>query len=74
MLQTFVVIYEKKDYPEGLYNSFSKYFIELDGEILSEEFSSGETDFRELLLNLKNENHDALFISTQTSVSVEKNN
>ncbi|PIR47048.1 MAG: hypothetical protein COV07_01070 [Candidatus Vogelbacteria bacterium CG10_big_fil_rev_8_21_14_0_10_45_14] len=63
---------EQLDYPLGIYNAFSKTFLELGGTITREEFATSVTDVRSLLTKLRSENPDALFIDTQTPASAER--
>jgi len=65
-------IQEQQDYPLGIYNAFSDRFESLGGVVIKEEFAVGATDFRSMLIKLKSENPDALFISVQTASAAER--
>jgi branched-chain amino acid transport system substrate-binding protein len=50
------------DYGLGLQKVFSTRFLELGGKIVfTEEFSEGETDFKNIVAKLKNQNFDAIY-------------
>ena len=65
-------IQEQLDYPLGIYNAFTTNFEKLGGKTVKEEFATSITDFRSILLKLKTENPDALFVDTQTPASGER--
>lgn len=65
-------IQEQLDYPLGIYNAFSTNFNQLGGTTIKEEFATGTTDFRSILVKLKADNPDALFIDTQTPAAAER--
>lgn len=55
---------KKQPYSTGLSDSFRKFFIQLGGKIVDEQFyESGQTQFQGQLTNLKAKNPDGLFMS-----------
>lgn len=67
-----VFIQEQQDYPLGIYNAFTSEFERLGGSVVKEEFSSDTSDFRSILVKLKSENPDVLFVDTQTPATAER--
>ncbi|MDI6721116.1 MAG: ABC transporter substrate-binding protein, partial [Candidatus Aenigmarchaeota archaeon] len=65
-------IQEQLDYPLGIYNAFRTNFEKLGGTVIKEEFATGTTDFRSILIKLKAENSDAIFIDTQTPAAADR--
>ncbi|MBI4167751.1 MAG: ABC transporter substrate-binding protein, partial [Candidatus Aenigmarchaeota archaeon] len=65
-------IQEQLDYPLGIYNAFKVNFEGLGGTTVKEEFATGTTDFRSILIKLKAENPDALFVDTQTPAAADR--
>jgi branched-chain amino acid transport system substrate-binding protein len=55
---------KRQPYSTGLSDSFRRYFTELGGEIVDEQFyESGQTQFTGQLTNIKAKNPDGLFLS-----------
>ena len=65
------VIQEQTDYAVGLDKSFNDNFSSLGGATVKQEFSTGTTDFRSLLTQLKSQNPDALLIDVQTPANAQ---
>lgn len=65
-------IQEQLDYPLGIYRAFSAEYEKLGGTVVKEEFSSDVMDFRSILVKLKTENPDVLFVDTQTPAVAER--
>lgn len=60
------MIAENKDWPKAVVGGFEGRFKEIGGEIVaSETFPPGETDFRTMLLKIKQSNPDSIMISAQ---------
>ena len=49
------------DYSSGLGNFFLKAFVALGGEVVEEQFQTGQTDFKAILTNIKAAEADAIF-------------
>ncbi len=58
-------IQEQDDFTLGVFTAFKDEFMRLDSSatVINENFAPGTTDFRTILLNLKKENPDVLFIN-----------
>ncbi len=67
-----VVMQEQLDYPAGVLRAFSEKFEQGGGVIIKEEFSTTHADFRPVLVRVRVEKPDALFIDSQTSASGER--
>jgi branched-chain amino acid transport system substrate-binding protein len=63
---------EQTDYALGVFKAFSSRFVELGGVVIKEEFPTATSDFRSMIVKLKAEKPDALFIDTQTPAVAEK--
>ena len=66
------VIQEQSDYALGNFKSFSENFSKLGGTTVREEFPSNTTDFRSILVKLRSQSPDALFINPQTPATGER--
>lgn len=62
--KTVAFIQEQTDYPAGVYDAFHQEFESLGGKTTNEPYVTGTSDFRSLLLKLKTQNPDALFIAS----------
>ncbi len=63
---------EQTDYATGLHDVFTKTFENYGGQVATQIFPSGETDFRSFLTTLKTQKPDALFIDTQTPAATAR--
>lgn len=75
-LKTIATVTEQTAYAKGITDDFVKDFIALGGTVVdSEEYASGQADFRTELTKIKAKKPDALFISPQgqpTGIEIAK--
>ncbi len=62
-LQTIGVLTEEQDYTIGIESSFSESF---EGEVISQNFLSTDTDFKTQIAKLKSDGVDAILVNPQT--------
>jgi branched-chain amino acid transport system substrate-binding protein len=70
--KTVAFMQEQTDYASGIYSVFNSEFQSLGGKTLNQSFQTSATDFRSMLVSLKAQNPDALFIDTQTPQQVDR--
>lgn len=60
--RTIAFLQEQTDYAAGVYDAFAQEFQKLGGKVVNEPYVTNTSDFGSLLLKLKSQNPDALFL------------
>ena len=70
--KTIGFVQEQTDYSQGINDAFTQNFQADGGKTITQSFPTGASDFRSMLITLKSQKPDALFIDTQTPAATDR--